>query len=373
MTRKYRRPRLSFCSVALALIACTAPGKPESSNLVQTQPQTDSRLRRIAEVPVGPNSYTLYCATTSVCWVGDYSKQWRTDDGGQHWQLVYSGSSDSTQIGSVDYIDPQVAWILTLHKLLKTEDGGRTWVEQLRPLPDYPLGDLRAVKFLKGGKIGWAGGGIYRPLTREEERTGVPRNIADPPAHSVLRPAVFYTEDGGKTWLPQTLPVNTGRISRFTFVNEKEGIAFASSGLLYTRDGGKQWKPVEFRKSCTDERFLEGYDMSPLEVFFLDSQNAWLTFEDGRMAKSTDGGQTWCDLVAPNVVPFGSYEKYFKNIHFTDLSNGWGLGADRLLYETSDGGRSWTRTVGGQFDSIFFLDQNTSFLVSKGGLFQIHF
>jgi len=265
----------------------------------------------------------------------------------------------------------QVAWILTLQKLLKTEDGGRTWVEQPLPLPDYPSGDLRTIKFLKGGKIGWAGGGIYRPLTRDEERNGVPRNISDPPSHTVLRPAISYTEDGGKTWFPRSIPNEMGRISGFTFLNEQQGLAFESSGSLYTTNGGKQWEYVDFKKSCTDERYLEGYDMRALEVFFLDSQNAWLTFEDGRMARSIDGGRTWCDLLAPNAVKFDYYEKYFKKIHFTDSLHGLGLGANRLLYETRDGGKTWNKAVDAQADDMFFLDNQTGWLVSKVGLFQI--
>jgi len=216
-----------------------------------------------------------------------------------------------------------------LQEFLKTEDGGRTWVEQPKPLTDYPSGELRTIRFLKGGKIGWAGGGIYRPLTRDEERTGVPRNISDPPSHSVLKPAISYTEDGGKTWLRQSIPNDSGRISGFTFLNEQQGLAFENSGLFYTTNGGKQWKRVDFKKSCTDERHLEGYDMSPLEVFFLDSRNAWLTFEHGRIAKSSDGGQSWCDLLGPDSLKFDYYERYFKKIHFTDSLHGFGLGANR--------------------------------------------
>jgi photosystem II stability/assembly factor-like uncharacterized protein len=261
--------------------------------------------------------------------------------------------------------------MLTIQRLLKTEDGGRAWAEQPLPFPDYPSGDLRAITFLKDGKTGWAGGGIYRPLTKDEERNGVPRNISDPPSHTVLKPAISYTDDGGKTWNSQSIPNDTGRVFGLTFLNDQQGLALESSGPFYTTNGGKHWARVEFKKSCTDERFLEGYDSNALQVFFLDSRDAWLTFEDGRIAKSSDGGKSWCDLLAPGSLNFNYYEKYFKTIHFADSLHGFGLGANHLLYETRDGGRSWNKVVDTPADDMFFLDDGTGWLVSKAGLFHI--
>jgi photosystem II stability/assembly factor-like uncharacterized protein len=371
MMRNHRGQSLTLCGLVLALVACNGPGKPASYKLAQPQQQLDSRLRRIADVPSGPNKYIIHCVSTSVCWVGDFLKQWRTDDGGQHWQLVYVGTPFDGEINTVEYVDEQLAWMLTLKKLLKTEDGGKTWVEQPPPLPAYLIGELRSIKFLKGGKIGWAGGGVYRPVTKSEEQVGVPSNLFDPQSHRVLKPMVAYTADGGKSWIPQSIPNNAGRISGLTFLNERQGFAFDSSGPLYTTDGGNQWKYVDFKKSCTDEKYLEGYDMRPLEVSFLDSRNAWLTFEDGRIAKSTDGGQTWCDLLAPDAVKFDYYEKYFRTIHFCDSLHGLGLGANRLLYETTDGGKTWNKAMDRKADDMFFLDNRTGWLVSKEGLFQI--
>lgn len=363
--------RLTLCVLLLSVVGCSSSAERNSDELARTQQTVGSRVHKIADVPSGASSYNLYCSNQTVCWVGDYAKQWRTDDEGQHWQLIYSSDSDGSRINSVTYVDAKIGWILTLQKLLKTEDGGQTWAEQHRPLPAYPLGDLRTVTFLKGGKVGWAGGGLYRPLTAGERRTGVPRNVSDPSSHSVLRPAIYHTEDGGKTWDSQSIPNETGRVSGFTFLNEQQGVAFEGSGIFYTANGGKQWKPIEFKKSCTDERFLEGYDMSPLQVFILDSRNAWLTFEDGRIAKSSNGGRTWCDLLLPNSVQFDYYEKYFKRIHFTDSSHGFGLGANHFLYETRDGGMTWNKLMGTEADDIFFLANDSGLIVSKAGLFKI--
>ncbi len=264
-----------------------------------------------------------------------------------------------------------MAWLLTPHKLLKTENGGVTWIEQPQPLPSYPVGDVRTIEFLTDGKSGWVAGGIYRPVTENEKRFGLPRNISDPPSNTVLKPAVVHTEDGGKTWLRQSIPDNTGRIYALTFLNDQEGFALESSGPFYTRDGGKVWRRSDFRRSCTDQKYLEGYDSPPIQVFFLDSRNAWLSFEDGRIAKSTDGGASWCDLLAPNALKSDYYEKYFKKIHFIDRLSGFGLAADGLLYETKDGGKTWIVNVNIRSDDAFFF-QTKCWLISRQGLFEVH-
>ena len=362
--------RVVLYCLALSLVACAVPTRP-SSNTALKQGQNDSRLRRIADVPPGPRSYTLNCVSKLVCWVGDSLKQWRTEDGGQHWDLVYAGKQFESEIRTVDYVNERIAWLLTLRKVYKTEDGGRTWIEQVSPIPDDSQGEATSVTFLKDGKLGWITGGMYRPMTKQEQTAGAPRTISDLPNKTIVKPAIFSTEDAGKTWKAQSVPSNSGRVYGPTFVDEQRGLAIGDLGVFYTTNGGKQWKYVDFKKSCTDEKYLEGYDMKPLEVFFLDSRNAWLTFEDGRIAKSNDGGQSWCDLLGSDSVKFDYYEKYFKKIHFTDSLHGFGLGANRLIYETKDGGKTWNRVVDTPADDMFFLDNGTGFLVSKAGLFQI--
>ncbi len=284
---------------------------------------------------------------------------------------MFSGNPNGGEIRSVDYVDEQVAWILTLTTLYKTEDGGRTWIEQPKPIPGYPLGEMTGVKFLKGGQMGWAAGGLFRQATRKEQLIGAPTNIYNAQTKMILTPVIFQTNDHGKTWVRQSLPDIWGRAYVPTFLNERQGIAFGGSGVFYTGNGGKRWKDVDFKKSCTDERYQEAYDARPLQVFFLDFRNVWLTFDDGRMTKSIDGGQSWCDLVAAGAINFDYYDAYFRKIYFANVSHGWGLGANGFLYETKDGGKTWTKVSNTHFDDMFFLDNETGWLISKLGMFRI--
>src|SRR5207302_10604556 len=94
----------TLCTIALGLLVCAAPNQSDIIKGSRPPEQTNFRLRKIADVPSGPNSYELHCVSTSVCWVGDYLKQWRTDDAGQHWALNYSSLADGNQISAVEYV-----------------------------------------------------------------------------------------------------------------------------------------------------------------------------------------------------------------------------------------------------------------------------
>jgi photosystem II stability/assembly factor-like uncharacterized protein len=360
--------------LALVLGACSSPELVCSS----TQPksptpevQVNEALSKVADVPQGPEAYTLNCISDRICWIGDFLKLWRTDDGGGHWRLIYSSKSDLDHIVSFDYVDADLAWIITFEHLYKSEDGGATWIEQNDPLPSKPKGQLSSVKFLKGGRIGWAGGGVYRSPTREEQRFGVPTKWRDQESGLVLGQAIAYTEDGGKTWVRQSFPRDQGTVYNISMTNEQRGIVLGSTGGYFTVDAGKRWQAFTFSKACAARDYGDGYEARFLGFYNRGLDAAWLTFDDGRIAKTINGGQTWCDILGPKSLKFESNDNYFKVIHFTDSSHGWGLGGNGFLYETKDDGKSWSKMTSGRFDDMYFLDDKTGWLISKAGIFRI--
>src|SRR5512138_3356191 len=120
---------LTFVSLVLIFYGCNYR-HPTSQAQPTAERRPESRLRRIAEVPSGPNTYSLQCVSRLICWVGDFKKQWRTDDGGKHWQLIYESQRQGDEVNTLKYVDERVGWLLTLTKLFKTEDGGKNWIEQ---------------------------------------------------------------------------------------------------------------------------------------------------------------------------------------------------------------------------------------------------
>jgi len=361
--------RLFFVLALSTLISCDGPQSSDAPRAEASAVPLEARLTKIADVPEGPHSYSLECVDHTVCGVSDAGKLWRTDDGGKHWTLIYSNERNGEAIATVRFIDSQKAWLLTSNKIYRSQDG-KTSIEEASPLPG--AGEVSSIEFLENGNVGWVGGGVYRPVKQEEVARGLPNNVYDVQSQSVLQSALARTNDGGKTWVQQKLPPVLGRVLGLKFVNESHGLAITSGGIFVTTDGGNQWQPVSFKRECTDQKYLEGYDWRPLQPFFLDEKNVWLTWADGRITKSLDGGKTWCDLVTAGAIKFNHYDAYFKEIAFVDANHGIGLGANRLVYETTDGGKTWSQTLNTQFDDMDMVDKNTVWLISKLGLFQMN-
>jgi photosystem II stability/assembly factor-like uncharacterized protein len=362
--------KLGFLLISICMFAC---GVPQGSGIRHSSPpnQADgAKLRRVADVPAGEKSYNLQCISERSCWASSFLKQWRTDDGGGHWRLVFTANKVGQEIVSYMYINPHHGWILTNQRFYKTEDGGVSWLDETDSILDNERGELTSFTFTKDGLQGWVGGGLYRKATNAEVLGGVP-NTAKRNDGRILQSIIIHTEDGGTSWSTQDLPKRVGRIYQIRFITADIGVALGDGGTFYTHNGGKLWKDVNFDSSCTLQKYREAYDARALEVFFLDTKLAWLVFDDGRIAKTFDSGRNWCDLLAPNAVDFDYYEKYFKKVYFVSPEHGWGLGANLFLYESKDGGATWKKTSNDEFDDLYFLDDHTGWLVSGRGIFRL--
>jgi photosystem II stability/assembly factor-like uncharacterized protein len=162
-----------------------------------------------------------------------------TRDGGKTWDSVRlpvsAGTSFSIQ-GSVFFDQNRsVLWfsaqiyegntMRSSSYLLATTDGGRTW-QPARDLPGYPM----AVAFLDTNNF-WA-------LVSEGK----------------VAPALYQTNDGGKSWVVLTRDLPTGQLGspRLLFIDQRTGFMFglsqqfgqAPSTWLVTSDGGRTWKEV---------------------------------------------------------------------------------------------------------------------------------
>ena len=248
-------------------------------------------------------------------WVTTGRKLWKTGDSGATWQCIFDGGIDkfgsANDIDDFQFVSTEVGWVLTFEELRKTTDGGRTWRLLSNPLAD---GWLRSFEFLKDGKVGWVGGGLYKHL-REDEGTAN-RFYAHDETHRGLFAAVFRTDDGGESWRRQPVCRSSGDISDFYFLNQDHGWAVAlEAGDFYLNDG--KWCQSG---SCDSDAREDGDDLAgaddqensavrceqiaigaptfcPVAVWFVDIRVGWLSNSNGYVGKSTDGGATWADLV----------------------------------------------------------------------------
>ncbi len=169
------------------------------------------------------------------------AKIYRTEDGGETWNLVYQSTQTGVFLDGIDFWNKNQGICLgdPLNGklfILTTEDGGKSWQEL--PLENRPEGMPGEASFAASGTsilavgkdrafIGTGGGKIAR---------------------------VFRSEDFGRHWLVAETPMPAGPTSGIFglhFWSKKDGIAVGGDykntsdttrNVLLTNDGGVTWK-----------------------------------------------------------------------------------------------------------------------------------
>jgi photosystem II stability/assembly factor-like uncharacterized protein len=140
---------------------------------------------------------------------------------------------------------------------------------------------------------------------------------------------IYLTRDGGFTWLPQFHTMGTDLWEMF-FTSCHSGFAVGSQGrLARTSDGGQHW---ELTQVCPGT-------ISLLEMSFTDTEHGWMAGRSvdpdvGYLYRTTDGGLSWEEA--------GQWEgMLFTGIYFNDPDHGWISDWNGSLLCTKDGGETW--------------------------------
>jgi photosystem II stability/assembly factor-like uncharacterized protein len=162
-------------------------------------------------------------------WISLTGGLWRTDDGGETWQIV-----DAAPFGSsAAFFDRDHGWTSQCgasqceHAIRVTEDGGDTW--ETRPLPP----DAEGVAFTTAA-IGTARG--YSPGATDSSQD-----------------RLLVTTDGGRTWAdrgpqpfyfsnPHFVDARRGWMLATDFYDYMSGAPQPSSRIVATEDGGVSWR-----------------------------------------------------------------------------------------------------------------------------------
>jgi len=139
---------------------------------------------------------------------------------------------------------------------------------------------------------------------------------------------IFYTTDGGNTWMPQDSGTDY-TLSSISFVDPKRGWAAGDEGIIiHTKDGGKTW---EKQKSPVPFFLMDVYFDSPLK--------GWIVTERTHILFTDNGGKTW-------GIQFKDRDFILKAISFCDSLHGWSVGEYGYVYHTSNGGATWEKQAG---------------------------
>ncbi|MBC8138868.1 MAG: hypothetical protein H8F28_23565 [Fibrella sp.] len=349
--------------IALLCIASPQDGKPvpatSSTPTGATMPQqpnnlaaqssnnpapTPSPWRKLDTEPYRGKQDDIFFVTPETGWyVNGGGNIYKTTDGGATWKKQFTKSG--TFFRCVGFIDEKHGFagnigtdyfpnVSDTTPLYETTDGGETW----QPAANVPaIKGLCAIHiertmFINAGEPGykttvWAGG-----------RVGGPARLV-------------RSDDDGKTWQTVTLPTNGAMILDVFFHDKNTGflcsatsadVAKSHALILKTTDGGKNWKTIyestrpyeltwkgAFPSEKTGYITVQSYDPDPANT-------------KRYVAKTTDGGDTWTELLLTDDKSCREF-----GIGFASDTAGY-VGGTTTGYQTLDGGATWTNVAMGQ-------------------------
>ncbi len=136
------------------------------------------------------------------------------------------------------------------------------------------------------------------------------------------------TTDGGTTWTTMTVGSNNWYFVDIEFWDSDNGIAAAvlnsgTNAIYVTSDGGTTWTTAT------------GINQNIQDVCYANATTLFSVGGDEKIAKSTDGGNTWTNIYT------GILTYYFFGVDF-DGDFGIVGGEDGKIMSTTDGGSSWS-------------------------------
>jgi photosystem II stability/assembly factor-like uncharacterized protein/dienelactone hydrolase len=271
-------------------------------------------------------------------YVNGYGNIYHTNDGGENWEkqlekkgtffrciaFVDSLNGFAGTVGT-DYF-PNVTDTIPLYR---TTDGGKTWNPVSYEGP-YVKGlcaiDIVKEQFINHGKTD------YKVHIYAVGRVGSPANM-------------MVSHDGGLTWKSNSMDKDCEMLFDIKMFDKQTGFACAATDealeksnalILKTNDGGKTWKKVYQSKRPFETTWKVSFPTEKVGYVTIQSYNPDPSAIQQRVAKTTDGGETWQEI---NLVEDASAREF--GVGFIDENHGF-VGTMNNSYETKDGGKTWS-------------------------------
>lgn len=237
----------------------------------------------------------------------------KSDDGGQAWTKVVSGTTED--LLQIQFTDSQTGYISGKNGfMLKTENSGQDWFPLIKPYSENSYStDFQFVS----NDIGFIFSGDDAP---------------------------YKTVDGGRSWTEYS--VGSSNIYGGYFINENKGFLLSSSKILYsTTDGGLTWEQLDLRSQ------LNGFRSG--SIVFVNEDTGFIYSSSNKVLKTNDRGMTWTSVTS---VP----SEHINSIYFKDENIAYAVGDwhNQNLHKTEDGGITWVNQglefSEGSFQSIGF-------------------
>ncbi len=229
-------------------------------------------------INTGPLKVQFFDRNNGLVALGGAESVYRTQDGGGHWTAL---ALPTFSLSSLFFSDPLHGWVLgsiaaldqTAFRLFSTSDGGDQWTVLPQPPTWFYAGKGGSTAFgFRRPTDGWMGGAVPG------------------------RPTVYSTVDGGVTWLPHVLPVDTS--SSFTaggLLAESQVVLLPGAGVLATTidRSGNSVGLTSFDSGSTWHRLPPPPGETNYGSFIFQDALHWWALRYGTLFKSSDAGQSW--------------------------------------------------------------------------------
>lgn len=272
-------------------------------------------------------------------YINGYGKIYHTTDGGKSWekQIEKKGSF----FRAVNFIDEKLGFVGTVGTdyfpnvtdtipLYKTIDGGKSW-KPVRYTGPYVKGicaiDIVKEEFVNHGVLD------YKYHIYAVGRVGSPANI-------------LSSHDGGVTWNSKSLNDECKMLFDIDMLDKNTGIACAATNedvtqanalILKTTDGGNTWKKVYQSTRPYELTWKASFPSKKVGYVTIQSYNPDPNIKQQRIAKTTDGGDTWTEI---DLVEDAQARQF--GVGFIDEKHGF-VGTYTSGYQTKNGGITWEK------------------------------
>jgi photosystem II stability/assembly factor-like uncharacterized protein len=250
-----------------------------------------------------------------------------TNNGGELWedQFIIGDYYSQNRLTSWD-ID-KVITVGYTGSINKSTDGGRSWEK----INDQFTSSIHDIGFFNGQD------GLML-------------------AGSSSAKKMYFSDDGGYSWQPDTLFIND-LFYKMQVSGSSCYLLNTSSQLAISHNNGQNWQLFDVPAHLVDYRDMK----------FVSNAVGYLCGNQGKLVKTTDGGESWTDI---SLDPAHNFSKLF----FVDENIGWTIDVQgKKILRTTNGGNDWTHaTLGSTYlhqpVSIFFLNDQDGFSTTAEGM-----
>ncbi|MFO7617934.1 MAG: YCF48-related protein [Bacteroidales bacterium] len=300
---------------------------------------------RIAKT--GPSSRILAINTDTLFTFGIGGDIRYSRDGGTQWTLTGEGKRQKLEL--IEFPDTNNGYILGDSVLYRSTDAGITW-----SMDTLTIGNIWHAAIANANRalaITSSGSWVTQDGFHSWHRVGpsLPKSVTSSAfaddriayitgveyGHFFAYSVILRSEDGGETWKNSSIP-DDPIIGKMYFLSNGTGFAMGFSGGLYkTSNKGDSWEKI----TKTAERFTYRQMHFPTRStgYVCGVHTDLMSRVYKEICKSEDGGDSWTSIYLDEIP----YDGEFTGVYFSDNSNGFVTVNNGRILKTTDGGNTW--------------------------------